>query len=201
MQNKPQRNYPTRFLSGVVMMCCSVAIQADELIFNFGGGPQVGSDVSGNSSRQTNYTVGVDYNFYHYERSERSSFVIGASYTYLGTNTDNNDQIHAVSIYPQLSLYPSVESWVNKLVPGNGAPFFYVRALGPSYISANQLGSRRQANHFAFQAQLGIGATYRLKSDQQASFAIAWKHFSNANLYDDNDGIDLPIVMTFGVRF
>ena len=202
MRNSPQRsNHLTHCLSGVVMMCCTVSTYADELIFNFGGGSQVGSDVSGNGSRQTNYTVGVDYNFYRYERSERSSFVIGASYTYLGTNTDSNDQIHAVSIYPQLSMYPTAESWVNNLVPGNGEPFFYVRALGPSYISANQLGERRQANHFAFQAQLGIGATYRLKGDQQASFAIAWKHFSNANLYDDNDGIDLPIVLTFGVTF
>ena len=203
MRNRPhERPLFKRRIVGAIAVCSFFAsVQADELIFNVGGGPQLGSDASGSGSRQTNHTIGVDYNFYRYERSPRSSLVIGASYTYLGTNTDTNDRIHALSVYPQLSMYPSETSWVHKLIPGDGQPFFYVRALGPTYLSSNQLGSRKQAKHFAFQAQLGIGATYRLKSDQQASFAIAWKHFSNANLYNENDGIDLPIVLTFGVTF
>ena len=177
------------------------SVLANELIFNIGGGPQVGSDVSDSGSRQTNHTIGVDYDFYRFQRSARSSFVIGVSYTYLGSNADTFDRIHALSVYPQLSMYPSAESWVNRLVPGNGEPFFYVRALGPSYISDNQLGSRRQAKHFAFQAQIGVGASFRLKSEQQVNVSIAWKHFSNANLFKDNDGIDLPVVLTFGVTF
>lgn len=203
MRTRPVTGFSFVHVAFSLILLCAVPATtfADELIFNVGGGPQIGSDVSGGGSRQTNHTIGVDYNFYRHERSSRSSFVIGASYTYLGTNTDSNDSIHALSVYPQLSMYPSAGSWVHKLIPGNGEPFFYVRALGPTYISSNQLGNRRQAKHFAFQAQLGVGATYRLGSDQQASFAIAWKHFSNANLFDDNDGIDLPIVLTFGVTF
>jgi hypothetical protein len=192
-----------RGLSSVLLLLLGFVSPAvaDELHLNFGGGPQVGSDATGSSGSQINYTAGIDYSFYRYDRSPRSSFIIGASYTYMAANSSEFDQIHALSLYPQLSMYPSPTSWVHKLVPGNGEPFFFVRALGPSYISANRLGERRQAKNFAFQAQIGIGALYKLQNDRQASISISWKHFSNANLFSENDGIDLPIVLNIGILF
>ena len=185
----------------VLMLSIGRPVAADELHFNLGGGPQPGSDATGDSANQINHTAGIDYNFYRHDRSPRSSFIIGMSYTYMGANSNEFDRIHAVSIYPQLSMYPSPESWVRSLTPGDGEPFFYVRALGPSYISANRLGERRQAENFAFQAQLGVGVAYQLKNDRQMKVSVSWKHFSNANLFSDNDGIDLPVVLNFGVRF
>jgi hypothetical protein len=186
----------------VLLLCGSYGTAvADELHFNLGGGPQVGSDATSSGESQVNHTVGIDYSFYRHDRSKRSSFVVGASYTYMGTNSNEFDRIQALSIYPQLSMYPAPESWVHSLVPGDGQPYFYVRALGPSYISANRLGERKQANHFAFQAQIGIGAAYVLKSERQIIVSVAWKHFSNANLFNDNDGIDLPVVLNIGVQF
>ena len=188
----------TAYLTAAVVLFGSA--RADELHVNFGGGPQLGSDGRGGGS-QVNHTAGIDYSFYRKDRSPRSSFIIGVSYTYMGTNSTEFDRIHALTIYPQLSMYPTPESWVHSLVPGDGKPFFYVRALGPSYISANRLGDRRQANHFAFQAQVGVGALYQLKNDRLLSVSLAWKHFSNANLFSEDDGIDLPLVLSFGVRF
>jgi hypothetical protein len=176
-------------------------LKADELIFSLGGGPQVGSDVTGTTDSQVNHTAGFDYSFYRHDRSERSSFIVGVSYTYMGTNSSEFDRIHALSIYPQLSMFPLADSWVHSLVPGDGKPFFFVRALGPSYISANRLGERRQAKNFAFQAQLGAGASYQLENDRELVVSLSWKHFSNANLFDENDGIDLPLVLNIGVRF
>lgn len=184
-----------------LLLVNSGTCRADELNFSLGGGPQFGSDVTGNGGNQVNHTAGVDYNFYRYDRSPRSSFIIGVGYTYMGANSSEFDQVHALSIYPQLSMYPSEESWVHSLVPGEGKPFFFVRALGPSYISANRLGERRQAKHFAFQAQVGVGASFQLKSDREAIVSVSWKHFSNANLFSENDGIDLPVVLNVGVRF
>lgn len=174
---------------------------SDELLFNFGGGPQLGSDQNADESGQINHTAGIDYSFYRHERSARSAFLVGMSYTYMGANSAEYDRIHAVSVYPQLSLYPTPQSWVNKVLPGDAEPYFFVRALGPSFISANRLGTRQQANNFAFQAQVGIGANMELGSGRQATLALSWKHFSNANLFSENDGIDLPLVLNFGLRF
>ena len=63
------------------------------------------------------------------------------------------------------------------------------------------MGDRQLAHNFAFQAQLGVGAVIHQKDNREMTIAVSWKHFSNANLFNDNDGIDLPIVVNFGIRF
>ena len=167
---------------------------AGELLFNFGGGPQPGSS-------QNNWSVGLDYSFYRFERSARQHILIGVSYTYIRSDAPSDNSMYAVSIYPQISLFPEKGAWAYSIAPDWAEPFFYVRALGPSYISSNKLGDRQQANNFSFQAQIGVGAFIKTRNDSQAIIALSWKHFSNANLFDDNDGIDLPVMLNFGIRF
>lgn len=188
-------------LVAAALLLASAGAGADELHLNFGGGPQFGADAPDGSGHHVNHTAGIDYSFYRHDRSSRSSFIIGMSYTYMGVNSDEFDRIQAFSIYPQLSMYPTPESWVHSLVPENAEPFFYVRFLGPSYISANRLGDRHQDKNFSFQAQVGVGASFALKNDRRAIVSVSWKHFSNANIFSDNDGIDLPVVLNFGVQF
>lgn len=167
---------------------------ADELLFSFGGGPQPGSS-------QNNWSVSLDYNFYRFERSPRQHILIGTSYTYIKSDSAGDDDMYAVSIYPQVSFYPERGSWAYSKTPGWAEPFFYFRALGPSYISSNKLGDRQQAHNFAFQAQIGVGAVVKTRKDTEVIVALSWKHFSNANLYDDNDGIDLPLMLNIGIKF
>ncbi|MCZ6619363.1 MAG: acyloxyacyl hydrolase [Gammaproteobacteria bacterium] len=166
---------------------------ANELILTHGGGSQI-------SSSQENRTLGVDFAFYRYERSPRQHLLIGVSYTYMSTDTVENDEIHALSIYPQLSLFPRAEGKFARAFPNWVNPYFFVRALGPSYISANRLGEREQANHFAFQAQIGVGLQLDFGQEREGVLSLSWKHFSNANLFDDNDGFDFPIVLSLGIK-
>lgn len=119
----------------------------------------------------------------------------------MGSDSMTYDNMYAVSIYPQLSLFPGDDSKINSIMPEWAEPFFFVRALAPSYISANRLGDRQQANNFSFQAQIGIGVTIRRSDKTEAIIALSWKHFSNARMFEDNDGIDLPLVLNFGLRF
>ena len=174
-------------------LVCSTAA-ADELILSVGGGPQTGSD-------QTNTTFGIDYSFARHIRSPRQHVLFGVSYTYMGSDSMTYENMYAVSIYPQLSFFPSDNSKIYSIMPAWAEPFFYVRALAPSYISANRLGDRQQAHNFSFQAQIGIGVTIKNSDDTEAIIALSWKHFSNARMFDDNDGIDLPLVLNFGLRF
>ena len=163
---------------------------ADEVIFNVGAGSQPGSD-------QRNTTWGADYSFHRWERSERQHIQVGVSYTSLKTNGPGHDSLVAISVYPQITLYPSKTSKITAHSPTWAQPFFFVRALGPSYISENSLGTREQAEHFAFQAQVGVGAVI----NEKAIVTFSWKHFSNAELFQPNDGIDVPFVISGGVRF
>jgi len=163
---------------------------ADDILVNVGAGPQPGAD-------QRNETWGLDYSFYQLKRSDRQHIEVGVSYTSLRTNGPGNGSTVALSVYPQITLYPAKTSRIAARSPAWAEPFFFARALAPSYISENGLGSRQQAEHFAFQAQVGVGVIV----NSRAVFTVSWKHFSNANLYDDNDGIDVPLVVNVGVRF
>ena len=186
-----------RWLLAIGLIASSVPVvssRADELLVTAGRGPQPGSG-------QRNETVGFDYSFYRFERSERQHISVGVSYTRLETNAAVNDSLYAVSVYPQITLYPSATSRIAAHSPRWAAPFFFVRALGPSYISEGRLGSRRQAEHFSFQAQVGVGVQLNPGADRRAEMAVSWKHFSNANLNRHNDGFDMPLVISLGMTF
>lgn len=184
--------------AAVLCLCAAFtpAVYASEpyVLLTLGAGPQPGAS-------QTNRSVGIDLNLWQFERSPRQSLSLGVSYTYLDTNQGPNEHLHAFSIYPQLTLTPHETGWARSWLPASVEPFFFVRALGPSYISENSLGERDQAHHFAFQAQVGAGFTFLAANGQRRHVSLSWKHFSNAYLYSDNDGIDIPVVLSFGTQF
>jgi len=169
-----------------ILLFASPLLFADEITVNFGGGKQ-------QSTSQYNKTFGLDYSFYRKIRSYRQHFLLGMSVTRMTTDAATNKTVTAISFYPQINLYPRRQSW--------GQPFFFVRALGPSYISSNQLGARKQEHNFAFQAQVGFGAYLNYKEKRDAIVSVSFKHFSNADLFSNNDGFDFPIVLSAGVRF
>jgi hypothetical protein len=169
-------------------------VAADELLVTLGQGSQPGAD-------QRNETVGVDYSFHRFERSARQHIDVGVSYTRLTTSAADSRSLYAVSIYPQITLYPAKTSRLAARSPPWAEPFFFVRALGPTYISDSTLGSRRQADSFTFQAQVGVGVLLSPGAERRTVVAVSWKHFSNADLYTDNDGIDVPLVISVGMKF
>lgn len=178
----------------LVLISFAGTASAGEVTLTVGGGPQTNAD-------QTNVSAGIDYAFLRFTRSKRQDLQIGISYTQLRTDADAHKRMWAISVYPQLSLYPKPDGAFRRLFPHSADPFFFVRALGPSYISSNQLGERKQANHFAFQAQVGFGLHLDLGHQQTAVVSLSWKHFSNADLFDNNDGIDVPVVLSLGMKF
>jgi hypothetical protein len=49
--------------------------------------------------------------FYRHDRSLRSSFIIGVSYTNMSTDTDSFGTMHAISIFPQPRPKAAVEEY------------------------------------------------------------------------------------------
>lgn len=176
---------------GVLMPATALA---DQLIVTAGGGSQP-------HANQSNRSIGVDVSFFRHERTANQHLLLGVSYTRIRTDADHDSGLWAISIYPQLSLYPDAEGRFRNWFPQWASPYFFVRALGPSYLSSTRLGDREQAKHFAFQAQVGFGLMLDLGRQRTGIASLSWKHFSNANLYDQNDGIDIPLVLSLGMRF
>ncbi len=167
-----------------LFIVCGNCLNADELAFSFGGGSQPGSD-------QHNKQLALDYFFYKNERSSRTSLSLGLGYTYIQTDAGFNKRLNVLSLNPRLTLTPV----------SNGQYYFFVQALGPSYISGNALGDRKQDRHFAFQARIGVGIRQQLDKNKMLLLQMSWKHLSNANLFSDNDGIDIPFVFSLGIYY
>ena len=190
------------FLAGIfkvltavfLLICFSTSILANDLILTLGGGKQP-------DSNQENKTASLDFNFFEYKRSDRQTINIGMSYTQIKTDFETGKKIQAISIYPQLTLFPPENSWLSNQVSKTTIPYFFVRALGPTYLNNNTLGDREQSRNFTFQAQVGLGVLFKTKSNKENFLFLSWKHFSNANLFSKNDGFDFPIVIGLGLKF
>jgi hypothetical protein len=76
-----------------------------------------------------------------------------------------------------------------------------IRAPGPSYLSDNRPGNRQQAEHFAFQARVGVGYPKQLNPDKALMLQVSFQHFCNANWFCHNAGIDIPLVLAFGFSY
>lgn len=172
-----------RLFRFLLLSCClSTTSQAGEILFGLGAGLQFGTD-------DHNQAAFVDAILYDYHRSSRQILSLGSSITHLRTNSaSGTSQLTAFSIFPELRLSTTLES---KEV------FFHVRALGPSYLTTTKFGEREQAMHFAFQAQVG-GGIY-LDKAKKYQLRFQYRHFSNANLKQPNDGIDVPFIISIGV--
>jgi lipid A 3-O-deacylase len=186
-------------LLATLALCATPVAGARELLLSMGAGPQPGGD-------QTNRSASVDFSIRTFERSARQHISIGVVYTRLETDTPADRQMNALSIYPEFSYFPAAGGRIREAMPPRVEPYFFTRFLGPSYISENTLGDRHQEHHFAFLAQLGVGMLVDFGEQhgerrRRADFRISWKHFSNAHWFDQNDGIDVPFVVSMGVEF
>jgi hypothetical protein len=182
------------FLSFISIALPITGVRADEVSMYFGAGPQPGSD-------QRNEIDGIEYSFYTLERSSRQHIQIGVSYSRLRTNVNPANEVRAVSVYPQLTFYPSMTSRIRQHMPSRARPFFFARMLGPTYVSESSLEDRQQAGNFSFHAQLGAGVGIELRGGRQAILTMSWRHFSNANIASPNDGFDFPFTITAGIKY
>jgi hypothetical protein len=183
-----------RAIAVSLLLLSASSAQSHDFMVSAGKGAQAGAD-------QSNKLTSIDFSFFTLERSDRQHFQVGVSYTRLRTDAAINGDLYAISVYPQLTLYPSSTSRIAAHTPRWGKLYVLLRALGPSYISENSLGMRMQDNHFSFQAQIGAGLLFDINDEVEGNVSVSWRHFSNANLFNDNDGIDVPFVIAVGVRF
>lgn len=185
----PQRHSAHALLLALTLCATSMVqaqvIQDADLWLYAGGGKQLHTD------EQDNRVVGIDVNLWHHPYSDIQTWSLGAGVSKLTADHGDIRELTAVSIYPQLTLKLPVTRWVK--------PFFFVRALGPTYLSEQGLGERKQAYFWAFQSQVGVGAYLGDTGTWTAN--VSFRHYSNAGTGKPNEGIDTLMVLTLGHRF
>lgn len=70
---------------------------------------------------------------------------------------------------------------------------------GPAFISASNIDGYATGPHFTFQDYVGVGSFFGKARKLNAEIRIG--HYSNGNLYAENDGVEIPLTFNVGYTF
>jgi len=106
------------------------------------------------------------------------------------THTTHNKSLNIYSVSPILRYYfrdhASISPFINA-------------GIGLSYLTRTHIDSQNLGMHFAFQDQLGLGASFG--KNQQLSVILSALHYSNGSLCRMNAGITVPLMVTVEYDF
>ena len=80
------------------------------------------------------------------------------------------------------------------------SPYLGISA-GPAYLFDRFLGNQEQGAHIAIQATLEGGVEFKLKHDQGIDLNLHFLHYSNAGMFNPNQGFNVPYVLSIGYQF
>ena len=172
----------------LLYLTATLVTQGDQLNIGLGHGPQVGPNVD----YQENSVVDVNYTFYNsfFGKTDRWEFRVGAGYSYLWTNVEENSHVNVISIPLTLRWYFKESTYFK--------PYLNATA-GPSLMSSKSLGYQEQGSRFIFNDYFGVG-TY-VGKEKVWELSWSWRHLSNALLFPPNPGFDVPFTFSVGRVF
>jgi hypothetical protein len=98
------------------------------------------------------------------------------------------DKFFTVSVYPVLR-FTAVRSPKTDL-------FFEYTVAGPTFISKTIIDNENTGRHFTFYDAMGIGMF--TGKDKRLNAGIRIAHFSNGNVFPNNNGVKVPLTFNLG---
>jgi len=131
----------------------------------------------------------------HYQRNifhTRKVFSLdwGSSISYWNSNERGED-------FYTISLYPLLRFTVIRAKPLD--IYLNYSVAGPTYISKIKIDSLSIGERFTFQDMMGMGAYFGKNRRVNAEIRIA--HYSNGNLFPQNEGVKIPMTFNLGWTF
>lgn len=157
-----------------------------ELTLSWGQAKQYGSY----HRAQTNEIAEIGINLWRSRWGKRHEFTLGIAAARLRSDKGPNKELQSFNLMPQYRYLIDY--------PNDYHQFYLVVAAGPGRITHKELGDRNQGSHLIFNDKLGLG-TY-LDRQRRWSLELVWRHFSNANTQQPNDGIDVPLSVTLNAK-
>lgn len=131
----------------------------------------------------------------HYQRNVfhgRKFFSLdwGASFSYWMSN-ENRDQFWTLSLFPLLRFtilhFKPFDLYLNYSV------------AGPTYISGLNIDGYKTGPKFTFQDFMGMGLY--IGKDRRINTEVRIAHYSNGNLFPENEGVKIPLTFNLGYTF
>jgi opacity protein-like surface antigen len=70
---------------------------------------------------------------------------------------------------------------------------------GPTFISGLKIDDRNTGPHFTFQDNIGVGLF--IGKERKLNTEVKIGHYSNGNLFTENDGVKIPLTVNLGYTF
>jgi lipid A 3-O-deacylase len=166
----------------LVAMLLAQPLMAGTNTFFFSGGGSWDAD----GMVRLSYARDLDFYFWS---SELGHFIPGVEAGGGLWFSSDKTAVHA-DISPMLRYV--FHQTVGKVTP------FIEGGIGAAYSSYEHFAGRKLGSHFQFRDVLGLGITFG--QSEQYSLHARYIHYSNADLADENDGIDF-FVLGCGVSF
>lgn len=133
-------------------------------------------------------SVRYERNIFH--TSKYFSLDLGASYGYWVSSQ------YAQS-FSTVTFFPEIKIWLWR---SSRADLYFTYSLaGPTLISRYEIDKHLTGTNFTFQDFLGVGVF--LGKKKHFNLNLQLMHFSNGNLFPDNPGVDVPLMVGIGYAF
>jgi len=104
---------------------------------------------------------------------------------------NNKDRFFTISLFP-LFRFTAFRSKATDL-------YFNYSLAGPAFISKTVIDEKKTGKKFTFQDFMGVGIFTGKKRKMNAEIRIA--HYSNGNIFPNNDGVKIPLTFNLGYSF
>ncbi len=131
------------------------------------------------------FSLSYQRNIFHARKVFSLDWAAGMGYW---KSRRKEDEFFTVSLYPVLR-FTALRSPKTDL-------FFEYTVAGPTFISKTIIDNERTGRHFTFYDAMGIGIFTGKNKNLNAGLRIA--HFSNGNIFPQNDGVKVPLTFSFG---
>ncbi len=135
---------------------------------------------------------GISINYQHniFHSKKVFSWDWGTNLSYWQSRK-NRENFFTVSLFPLLR-FTAFRSETTDI-------YFIYSVAGPTYISRIITDGLRTGRHFTFQDYMGMGAF--MGSHKKLNTEIRIMHYSNGNLFPENDGYMIPLTFNLGYSF
>ncbi len=132
---------------------------------------------------------GISFNYQRNLFHTRKVFALdwGAGFSWWKSKK-NKDEFYTFSLYPVLRFTALRTKPVDI--------YFNYSVAGPSFISKTIIDGKHTGKKFTFQDFMGMGVFAGKKRNLNAEIRIA--HYSNGNIYPQNDGVMIPLTFSLG---
>ena len=194
MKPLPQKKLDENYKAGSVFPKNTFQIGISTNMFGYG----VNNFVSGESpipifwGGEAELKNGIAFHYYRniFHARKVFSFDWGISSSFWKSNKLGNN-------FFTLSIFPVLRFNVIHSKPADY--YFYYSIAGPTYISKTIIDGQNTGHHFTFQDLLGIGTFMGKQRKINAEIRIG--HYSNGNIFPNNDGVKMPLTFCAGYSF